>query len=260
MTTTITFDDGEAYERYMGVWSQRAAAQFIDWLAPAAALRWLDVGCGNGAFTQMILDHCAPSSVSGVDPSEAQLAFARSRGTKTLATFERGDAMALPFDADAFDVAVMPLVIFFVPEPARGVAEMARVVRAGGTVAAYAWDLLGGGFPYEVTHNAIRELGFEVPMAPRPEAAELSTLKNLWSNAGLQRVETRTLNVERTFDSFDDYWMTIQRGPSVAPALRAMSDEARQTLKQTLRTRLPMDDAGRIRCTGVANAVKGVAC
>ena len=88
-----------------------------------------------------------PSRWHGVDPSAAQLAFARTRPAARLASFRQGDAMALPFPDDAFDAAVMPLVIFFVPEPAKGVAEMARVVCPGGTVAAYGWDLHGGGFP-----------------------------------------------------------------------------------------------------------------
>ena len=133
----IRFDDGAAYERYMGVWSQRAGEGFLRWLAPGAGLRWLDVGCGNGAFTELLAAQCAPAAIEGIDPAEAQIAYARSRPVGRLARFSRGDAMALPFGAASFDVAVMPLVIFFVPEPARGVAEMARVVRPGGLVAAY---------------------------------------------------------------------------------------------------------------------------
>ena len=133
MTDHIRFDDGAGYERYMGTWSQLAGDAFLDWLAPASGLRWLDVGCGNGAFTEMIVERCAPVSVEGIDPSEAQLAFARTRPASRVAQFRLGDAMALPFSDDTFDAAVMPLVIFFVPDPARGVAEMARVVRPGGT-------------------------------------------------------------------------------------------------------------------------------
>ena len=76
MTNQITFDDGAAYERYMGKWSQLAGETFLDWLAPKPGLRWLDVGCGNGAFTEMLVERCAPVSVEGIDPSEAQLAYA----------------------------------------------------------------------------------------------------------------------------------------------------------------------------------------
>lgn len=146
--TKIQFTDGAAYERYMGKWSQLAGGQFLDWLKPAPQQHWLDVGCGNGAFTQLIVDRCAPSAVIGVDPSAAQLLHARERFSPAIAQFHEGNAMALPLSDGVADVAVMPLVIFFVPVPERGVAEMVRVVRVGGLVTAYAWDMQGGGFTY----------------------------------------------------------------------------------------------------------------
>jgi ubiquinone/menaquinone biosynthesis C-methylase UbiE len=130
----IRFDDGAAYERMMGTWSGLAGMVFLDWLAPRSGLRWVDVGCGNGAFTELIVVRCEPTEVQGIDPSEAQLAYARSRPAAQGAEFAQGNAMALPFPDDRFDAAVMALVIFFVPDPAKGVAEMARVVRSGGIV------------------------------------------------------------------------------------------------------------------------------
>src|SRR6266536_2208529 len=144
----ILFNDGEIYERTMGVWSRLAGEIFLDWLAPPQGLRWIDVGCGSGAFTELLVQRCAPAEALGIDPSEAQLAFARARPMAHGAEFVLGDAMALPFASGRFDAAVMALVIFFVPDPAKGVAEMARVVRPGGIVASYAWDILGGGFPF----------------------------------------------------------------------------------------------------------------
>ena len=167
VTDQIRFDDGAAYERYMGKWSQLAGETFLDWLAPQSGLRWLDVGCGNGAFTEMLVERCAPVSVQGIDPSEGQLAYARTRPASRVAQFRQGDAMALPFPDDTFDAAVMPLVIFFVPDPAKGVAEMARVVCPGGTVTAYAWDMPGGGFPYEALQAEMRGLGVAVPACRR---------------------------------------------------------------------------------------------
>jgi len=155
----IRFDDGAAYERIMGIWSQLAGEQFLDWLAPAGSLRWIDVGCGNGAFTELIVQRCAPAGVEGVDPSQEQLAFARTRPASRIAKFTQGDAMALPFADKSFDVAVMALVIFFVPNPAKGIAEMVRAVRAGGSVAAYAWDMYGGGFPWDSVQSELRALG-----------------------------------------------------------------------------------------------------
>src|SRR6516225_992274 len=148
--TQIRFDDGAAYERMMGNWSRRAGNIFLDWLAAPPGLKWIDVGCGNGAFTELIVERWAPVEVQGIDPSEGQLAFAQKRPAARVATFSRGDAMSLSFPADTFDAATMALVIYFTPEPIKGVVEMARVVRPGGTVAAYAWDMLGGGFPLEL--------------------------------------------------------------------------------------------------------------
>ena len=155
----IRFDDGAAYEQMMGIWSRFAGEIFLDWLAPPSGLRWIDVGCGNGAFTQLLVERCAPAEVQGIDPSEGQLAFARTRSTSRVAEFRQGDAMALPFPADRFDAAVMALVLIFVPDPAKGIAEMARVVRPGGTVATYMWDMLGGGFPIDPILVEMRAMG-----------------------------------------------------------------------------------------------------
>ncbi|HEX8292754.1 MAG TPA: class I SAM-dependent methyltransferase [Pyrinomonadaceae bacterium] len=257
MTDQIRFDDGSAYERYMGEWSRLAGETFLDWLAPESGLRWLDVGCGNGAFTEMLVERCAPASAHGIDPSEGQLAFARTRPGARVAQFLQGDAMALPFPDDAFDAAVMPLVIFFVPDPARGVAEMARVVRAGGSVTAYAWDMEGGGFPYEALQAEMRGLGVAVPTPPSPEASRMDALRDLWTGAGLGSVETREIAVRRTFADFDDYWATVLGGPSVGRQLAAMGREDVALLKARMRALLPADADGRINCSARANAVKG---
>ncbi len=257
VTNHIRFDDGAGYERYMGKWSQLAGETFLDWLAPQSGLRWLDVGCGNGAFTEMLVERCAPVSVHGIDPSEAQLAFARTRPASGVAQFCQGDAMALPFLDDTFDAAVMPLAIFFVPDPAKGVAEMARVVCPGGTVSAYAWDLRGGGSPYEALQVEMRGMGIAVPAPPSPDASRIDAMRSVWTGAGLDAVHTRTIAAQRTFDDFDDYWTTILMGPSVGPQLAAMASEDIARLKERMRVQLPADPAGRISYSAMANAVKG---
>ena len=254
---TIRFDDGAAYERYMGKWSQLAGETFLDWLTPESGLRWLDVGCGNGAFTEMIVERCAPASVMGLDPSEGQLAFARTRPALRMAQFRQGDAMALPFPDGAFDTAIMPLVIFFVSDPAKGVAEMRRVACPGGTVAAYAWDMCGGGFPYEALQVEMRALGVTVPAAPSPDASRLDVMRDLWTEAGLDAVETRAITVHRTFANFDEYWMTILGWPSIGSKLSAMAPADNAILKARLCARLPADVSGRITYNARANAVKG---
>ena len=193
--TQIRFEDGLSYERYMGDWSRRVGSIFIDWLALPSSLKWIDVGCGNGAFTELIVERCAPNEVRGMDPSEAQLDFARNRSGARLAKFDHGDGMALPFSADMFDVAIMALVIVFVPDPARGVAEMKRAVRPGGTVAAYMWDILGGGFTLEPIRIELRAMGFNPVDPPSVEASRLEAMCDLWTGAGLEAVETREISV-----------------------------------------------------------------
>ncbi len=185
----IRFDDGAAYDRGMGSWSLLAGQVFLEWLAPASGLRWIDVGCGSGVFTELLVQRCAPAEAQGIDPSEAQLSFARARPAARSAVFQQGNAMALPFETDRFDAAVMALVIFFVPDPATGVAEMARVVRPGGLVAAYAWDLAGGGFPFAPIHDELRAAGAAPSLPPSPDASREATLRDLWTAAGLEAVE-----------------------------------------------------------------------
>src|SRR5205085_1518503 len=158
-------------------------------------LLWLDVGCGNGAFTETIVQRCAPAAVSGVDPSAEQLAFARTRPALRNAQLLQGDAMALPLPDHSVDIAVMPLVIFFVPDPARGVAEMARVVRTGGMVTAYSWDMEGGGFPYATLQAALRELGVPPKVEPSRDASRLDVSQSLWQQAGLDAIQTQQLIV-----------------------------------------------------------------
>jgi ubiquinone/menaquinone biosynthesis C-methylase UbiE len=253
----MRFDDGEGYERYMGKWSQLVGHEFLQWLAPKPGLRWLDVGCGNGAFTAMIIERCAPAAVKGVDPAEGQIAFARSRPDSRLAQFGIGDAMALPFPDDSFDAAVMPLVLFFVPNPPQGVAEMARVVCPGGIVTAYSWDMIGGGFPYQSLQAQMREMNAIVKVAPNPDASRMKVLRELWLGAGLEAVETQEITVQRTYENFEDYWTTILRGPSVRPGLTAMSPENLAKLQYQMRVRLPPDAQGRITISARANAIRG---
>lgn len=254
---TIRFDDGAAYEKYMGVWSQLAGEFFLKWLAPGRSLRWVDIGCGNGAFTELIAQHCSPISIQGVDPSEGQLAYARTRSASRIAEFRKGDALALPFREDEFDVAVMALVLVFVPDPARGLAEMCRVVRPGGTVAAYMWDMVGGGFPLDPIIEEMRAMGFAPQRPPRMDASSLATMETLWRQAGLETVESRSITVSRTFSDFDSLWITNTAAASLASTIANLSGTDLDALRDRLRSRLPPDEHGRIMYQARANAVKG---
>lgn len=257
MTSTIQFDDGAAYERYMGKWSQLAGEAFLHWLAPAPGLRWLDVGCGNGAFTDLLVEHSAPATVEGIDPSPQQLAYARTRPRLHDAVFHQGDAMALPFPTARFDAAVMPLVIFFLSSPETGVREMARVVTSGGLVTSYGWDMTTGGFPYDGLFEEMRALNLVVPAPPSPDASRRDRLEEYWSAAGLEGIETTEIVVERSFPTFAEYWATILGAASVGRQLHALPPQDVSRLQAGLQARLPTDTAGRITYTARANAIRG---
>ena len=253
------FTDGEAYERMMGRWSRLVAEAFLDWLNAPKNLRWLDVGCGNGAFTEELIAHCAPSAVTAIDPSDDQLAYARRRRPEVRMTdFRVGDAQNLPFADCSFDVAAMALVISFLPDPGRAAAEMARVVRPGGWVASYMWDTLGGGAPVHPLYLAMESMGMTSVRPPNPAASGRDAMQGLWKNAGLELVETRVISIQTVYADFDDFWNsnTVPIGPQ-GKIIAGMSTSAREELRTRLRDHLPVSSTGRIAHEAFANAVKG---
>ena len=254
---TIRFDDGATYEQSIGIWSRLVGADFLDWLEPEPGSRWLDVGCGTGVFTELLVEHCTPIEVHGIDPAEPQLAYARTRPAGCIALFRKGDAMALPYGGSRFDAAIMALVIFFVPDPVRCVAEMARVVRPGGTVAAYAWDIAGGGSSVEPVMMELSAIGLTPLRPPNYLAAGIDVLEHLWSSCGLVATATRQFTVQRTFADFAAYWAFASTANTVAAVLKTMPDDEIDLLKLRVRSRVPTDTAGRILQTARANAIKG---
>jgi len=256
--TRSYFTDGQAYERLMGRWSRAVGEVFLDWLAPAKDQKWLDVGCGTGAFTDLVLQRCAPSHISGIDPAEAQLGFARGRLKGARADFRVGDAQSLPFAGSSFDVAAMALVISFIPDAAKAVAEMRRVVRPGGAAAAYMWDGLGGGSIQQPIYDALTAMNVAVPASPLRKNSHIDAMARLFEGAGLAQVATRVIEIQVSFPNFDDYWSTQTALANTAvQAMQRLSAADLARLKDDLRRRLPTDRDGRIAYAARANAVKG---
>jgi len=253
----IRFNDGAAYERMMGTWSRLTGEIFLDWVAPQPGLRWIDIGCGSGALSELLIKRCAPAEVIGIDPSEEQLAFARARPAAGRASFHQGDAMSLPFAADRFDAAVMALVLFYVPEPAAGLAEMVRVTAPGGSVSAYVWDLSESGSPTEPIHAEMRAMGLNPLRPPSAAASGMGALQHLWFSAGLSAVTAREITVSRTFADFDDFWATTIMSPNIGSVVAAMPSDDIAALRTRVQARVPPDAAGRISYVARANAISG---
>ena len=254
-----TWAAGDRYEPYVGRWSRRVAPEFLAWLAVPPGKRWLDVGCGTGALSQTILASAQPSNVAGVDPSEGFLAFARTRAPR--AEFRVGDAQALPFEDDSFDVAGSGLVLNFVPDSAKAAAEMRRVVSAGGTAAAYVWDYAGemqlmrrfwaAAVTLDPAAGALDE-SLRFPLC-QPDA-----LRALWTAAGLQDVQVRTIDVPTVFKDFDDYWSPFLGGQGPAPTYcMSLPEDHRTRLCRHLHDTLPIESDGSINLIARAFAVRG---
>jgi SAM-dependent methyltransferase len=252
------FSDGEAYERLMGRWSRLVAKDFLNWLDPPHDLWWLDVGCGNGAFTEELIFRCAPARVVGVDPSDDQLAYARTRPGTRMAEFQAGDAQKLPFDDNTFDVAAMALAISFLDDPGAAVAEMARVVRPGGVVATYMWDVSGGGVPVHPIYVALESMGFMSGRPPNPKASERDAMQRFWKAARLETIETRVIHIPTVYSDFEDFWISniVPIGPQ-GKLIATMPTSVREELRLRLRDHLPISSNGGITIDAFANSIKG---
>ncbi|MBT5912481.1 class I SAM-dependent methyltransferase [Rhodospirillaceae bacterium] len=257
-SSKITFNNASGYDRMMGVWSQSVGDVFLNWLNFNQGDRWLDIGCGTGALTEQIVNRCSPLEVVGVDPSEDQLEFARARITMVGSSFEVADAMDLPFESDRFDKAVMALVLFFIPDPKRGLDEMIRVTKKGGVVSAYVWDIPGSGFPGEPIHAELRSMKYNYPLPPSVNISSMNNLKALWHTRELKFIETKTINVCRSFENFEEFWEITSNSSAFKSLLSEMEREKFEELKCRVRQRIPARVDGGISYSSWANAIRGV--
>ncbi len=257
----MTWADGDAYEAYVGRWSRGVATEFVRWVGAPAGARWLDLGCGTGALTATVLRDAAPASVLGVDPSAAFVATARSRVTDARVSFAVGSAGALPVPDAAVDVAVSGLVLNFVPDVPGALADLRRVLRPGGTVAAYVWDYGGEMQLMRWFWDVAGELDPAARALAEGTRFPLCTRDGLAAAfAGFGGVEVTGITVPTVFRDFDDYWTPFLGGVGPAPAYAASLDEPRRAaLREALRERLPVAADGTIPLVARAWAVRATA-
>lgn len=255
---------GDSYDRYMGRWSRRAAPRFLDWLGADHGLDWLDVGCGTGALSAAIVAGHRPKSLTSIDPSEGFLAKARTNVPDARATFQIGDAQAIPLVTASRDAVVSGLVLNFVPDRERVVAEMLRVARPGGAVGFYVWDYPGRGVEF-------MRAFWDAATTLDPAAGDLTEdrrfpfctpdgLTALASSAGFGAVESVAIEIDTVFADFEDFWEPFTLGAGPAPGYCAsLTPAARERLKERLQSTLTPQDDGTIALKARAWATKGLA-
>lgn len=255
------WQSGDPYEYYMGRWSSLVAESFIDWLSPATKLKWLDVGCGSGALSEAIINNYRPAEVIAIDQSDGFVKTAQNR-LGNSAVCKVGNALSLPLENSSVNTAVSGLVLNFIPEPNKVLAEMLRVTCTGGSVGVYVWDYAG---KMEFLNQF-----WDVAVELNPAASSLHEgnrfpefnaegLEQLFSQVGFNNIATNLIEINTHFRNFDDYWNPFLGGQGPAPTyVSSLEEIERDELRNVLNERLPIQADGSIPMIARAWAAKGI--
>jgi ubiquinone/menaquinone biosynthesis C-methylase UbiE len=254
---------GDSYDAYMGRWSRQVAPRFLEWLDAPDNLDWLEVGCGTGALSAAIVAQCRPRSLVAIDPSEGFIAKARSNVADGCAEFRVGDAQSLALEAASRDMVVSALVLNFIPDKRKALAEMKRVARPEAIIGFYVWDYPGGGIEFmRAFWNAATALdpkALDLTEGTRFPFCTGDQLTAMAEEAGLASVECRKIEVATVFADFEDYWHPFTLGAGPAPGYcTSLDPEAQQRLRVRLQDTLPRQADGSIHLKARAWAIKAV--
>lgn len=237
MTSSFNVHDADGYEQLMGRWSKRLAPLFIDFAGRAKGEKILDVGCGTGSLTFALAKAGDLDEITGIDFSPVFVEAAVRRNSDPRVRFRQADACALPFGNGTFDRALALLVLHFVPEAGKAVAEMRRVVRPGGVVAAVVWDHLGGMPGMRMMIDTVatlyesgRQLRGRYCFQPMMQPGEM---KRAFVEQGLAEVTETELMIRMDYQDFDDYWAPIAAGEGPLGKYMATLDAAERARVDT---------------------------
>jgi len=235
----MTFEvPAESYLRFMGRYSEPLAHEFLAYAALPDGGRVLDVGCGPGVLTQLLVERPGAAPVSAVDPSAPFVEATRARFPGL--DVRPGRAEALPYDDDTFDAALAGLVVHFMTDPVGGLREMGRVTRPGGVVAATVWDHAGKGSPLSLAWQAAADLDPAAPDEGDLPGTSEGHLAALATEAGLDDVQSSALTVRVRFTSYDEWWAPYLLGVGpLGDYVATLGDEHRQRLRDRCRALLP---------------------
>jgi SAM-dependent methyltransferase len=257
-----SWSNGIAYEKFMGRWSALVARKFLHWLAVPPASSWLDVGCGTGSLTRLILETQQPGKIISVDPSEEFISHAQHTISDPSVTFKIGQAQSLELDSNSVDAVVSGLVLNFVPQPEDAISEMLRVTRPGGTIGIFIWDYSEGMQMLRYFWDAAAALDAKahaLDEGVRFPLCRQGQLEALVRETGMKQVQSTAIEVETIFRDFDDYWEPFLGNVGPAPNYTMSLDtKDRSKLEHRLRNSLPTGEDGSISLVARAWAVKGI--
>lgn len=240
MTSSFNVRQAGGYEQLMGRWSKLLARPFIEFAGLHDGDKVLDVGCGTGSLTFELPLAANVAEIAAIDFSPVFVDEAKARNIDPRIVIRQGDATALPFDNDYFDRAMALLVLHFVPEAPKAIAEMARVVRSDGVVAAAVWDHLGG--------MPVMRMVLDT-MAPLDEAADRlrahycfqpmmqpGEMREAFESQGLKDVEEKSIMIRMNYQSFEDFWAPIAAGEGpLGKYVSGLNGDARQAADHAVR-------------------------
>ena len=235
------FAASAGYERFMGRWSRLLAPAYITFAGVKNGDRVLDVGTGTGSLAAAVEASMPASEIVGVDPSEGFIVYAQKNAKSPRSHFEVGDAQALKFKDASFDSTLALLVMNFVPDHNKAIAEMRRVTRAQGIVSACVWD-------YDAGMQMLRffwdeAVALDPAVEPRDERhmklSQQGQLGDLWRKAGLTNVTEAPLVIDQAYSSFNDYWEPFTKGAGPGGAyVVSLPEDRRRQLEAGIRKRL----------------------
>jgi SAM-dependent methyltransferase len=235
----VSFEvSADAYSRFMGRFSGPLAGQFAELVGVESGQHVLDVGCGAGALTAVLVNRVGVEGVSAVDPSESFVGAVRARYPSM--DVQRSGAEDLPYPNAVFDAVLAQLVVHFMTDPVRGIAEMARTAVRGGVVAASVWDHAADKGPLSAFWSAVRSMDPSAPDESRLPGVTEGHLADLFTAAGLRDVSSSSLTVHVAHSTFEDWWEPFTLGVGPAGAYVAgLDDVGRDALRERCRDCLP---------------------
>ena len=252
---------GSTYESFMGRWSRRLAALYVDWLEQPGGQHWLDVGCGTSALTGAICERAAPASVTGCDPNELFIAHARSALPDERAAFVRAGVGSLPPREGGYGGIASLLALNFFPDARAAIGEMRALAATGGVISACVWDYAEGMQFLRIFWDAairVDPTASKYDEGSRFAVCTRDGLAGLFREAGLAEVRCEGLEIPTVFAGFEDYWRPFLGGTGSGPSYVATLDEKhRGRLAQSLEQALPREADGSIALTARAWAARG---